>query len=86
MDTDSEPPKRHNNVLSSLNLAIDTANLAKDMLSVVSAKAVCGSISVLLTAIKVCFLPARINGLRAKTHLGFHGQQAGLRRSRAGLC
>ena len=72
MDTQPEPPKRHNNVLSSLNMAIDTANLAKEILSVVSAKAVCGSISVLLTAIKVCFLPARVDGSRARTHLGFY--------------
>ena len=71
MDTESGPPKRHNNILSSLNMAIDTANLTKEILSVMSAKAVCGSISVLLTAMKVCFLPARVDGLRAKTHLGF---------------
>jgi hypothetical protein len=59
MDTKSQPPKRNNNVLSSLNMAIDAANLAKEILSVVSAKAACGSISVLLTAIKVRFLLVR---------------------------
>ena len=72
MDTKTKPPKRHNNVLSSLNMAIDTANLAGGILSDLSAKAVCGSISILLTAIKVCFLPTRVDGLLAKTHLGFY--------------
>ena len=67
MDTESQSPKRHNNVISSLNMAIDTANFAKEILSVVPAQAACSSISVLLTAIKVCFLPVRIDGLRVKT-------------------
>ena len=66
MDTEPQPPKRHNNVLSSLNMAIDAANLAKEILSVVSAKAACSSISVLLTAIKVRFLLVRVNALQVK--------------------
>ena len=41
------------NVVSSLNVAIEAANLTKEILSVTPAKAVCGSISVILLMIRV---------------------------------
>ena len=40
-----------------LNVAIETLNLAKEISSVTPAKAVFGSVSVLLTMIRVRFLP-----------------------------
>ena len=40
-------------VLSSLNMAIDALNLAKELSSITPAKAVFGSISILLAMIKV---------------------------------
>ena len=60
MDTKSQPQRRQDNVISSLNVAIEAANLAKEVLSITPAKVVCGSISVLLTAIKVCFLLVQV--------------------------
>ena len=57
MDTkSSQRQKRQENVLSSLNVAIDFLNLAKDSCgSVPPAQAVFGSVSILLTMIRVRF-------------------------------
>lgn len=57
MDTNAPQPKRRDNVLTSLNVAIDVVNIAKDALSMTPAKAACYSVSVILTMIKVGFLP-----------------------------
>jgi hypothetical protein len=46
-------PKGRDGVLSSLNVAIDGLNLAKELSSITPAKAVFGSVSVLLTMIRV---------------------------------
>ena len=56
MDTESQRPRGRDNIVSSLNVAIEAANLTKEILSITPAKAVCGSISVILTMIRVCFL------------------------------
>jgi len=48
---------RRDGVLSTLNVAIEAMNLAKEISSVTPAKAVFGSVSVLLTMIRVRFLP-----------------------------
>ena len=55
MDRHSGRQKRQDNVLSSLNLAIEGLNLTKEILSVTPAKAICGSVSVVLTMIRVRF-------------------------------
>ena len=47
--------KRRDGVLSTLNAAIEVMNLAKEVSSVTPAKAVFGSVSVILTMISVCF-------------------------------
>jgi len=57
MDTKSQQPKGRDSILSSLNVAIEAVNLAKEISSVTPAKAVFGSVGVLLTMIKVRFLP-----------------------------
>ena len=44
------------NVLSSLNVVIETLNLAKEVSSITPAKAVFGSVSLILTMIRVGFL------------------------------
>ena len=82
----SRRPERQDNVLSSLNVAIEALNLAKEVLSITPAKAVCGSVGVILTTIRVCFLLARVARLQADTRSGFDGQPGGLRRARASLC
>ena len=53
MDTKSQRPKPQDNVISSLSVAIEAANLTKEILSITPAKAVCGSISAILTMIRV---------------------------------
>ena len=54
MDPDATQPKRRDNILSSLNVAIEVLNLAKEASSITPAKAVFGSVSTILTMIKVC--------------------------------
>ena len=54
MHTTKAPrPKRRDGILSSLNVAIDAMNIAKDAMDIAPAKAVFGSVSVVLTMIKV---------------------------------
>ena len=53
MDKDSRRQQRKDNVLSSLNVAIEALNLTKEVLSITPAKAVCGSVSVILAMIRV---------------------------------
>ena len=53
METKSRRSKGQDGTLSSLNLAIEAMNLAKEVSSFTPAKAVFGSVSVLLTMIKV---------------------------------
>ena len=71
--------KRQDNALSLLNVAIESFNLTKEILSVTPAKAVCGFVSVILTMLRVCFLPAPVDLWRTKGHPGFDGQRSGLR-------
>ena len=57
MDADSQRQKRQDNILSLLNAAIEAMNLAKEISSATPAKAVFVSVGVLLTMIRVHFLP-----------------------------
>ena len=56
MDANSNREKWRDGVLSSLNGAIEVMNLAKELASVTPAKAVFGSVGVLLTMIRVSVL------------------------------
>ena len=56
MDANSKRQKRQDNALSLLNTAIEAMNLAKEVSSMTPAKAVFGSVSILLTMIRVRFL------------------------------
>jgi len=53
MDADLQRQKRRDGALSLLNVAIEAMNLAKEISSITPAKAVFGSVSVLLTMIRV---------------------------------
>ena len=53
MDPRPQRPKRRDTVLSSLNVAIETMNIANDALSMTPAKAALGSVTVILTMIRV---------------------------------
>jgi hypothetical protein len=55
MADNSQRPKGRDGVLSSLNVAIDGLNLAKEVSSITPAKAVFGSVAILLTMIRVGF-------------------------------
>ena len=79
MEAKSRPSKHQDNALSLLNVAIEGFNLTKEILSVTPAKAVCGSVSVILTMIRVRLPPARADLLQADTHPGLDRQRGGLR-------
>ena len=53
MDSTVQRKRGQDKVISSLNTAIDTLNLAKEISCITPANAVFGSVSVLLTMIKV---------------------------------
>ena len=53
MDANSQQKKRQEGIISSLNAAIEAMNLAKGVATVTPAKAVFGSVSILLTMIRV---------------------------------
>ena len=57
MDVESPRLKRQDSVFSSLNAAIDAVDLVEKLTSATPAKAVFGSVSALLTMIKVRFPP-----------------------------
>ena len=59
MDKNSERQKRKENTISTLNIAIEGLNLTKEVLTITPAKAVCGSVSVVLTMIRVRVLLVR---------------------------
>ena len=56
MDPKAQQQKRQDNTLSLLNAAIEAMNLAKEVSSGTPAKAVFGTVSVILTMIRVRFL------------------------------
>ena len=53
MAPNPERPRRRDNVISSLNMAIEALNLTKEILSITPAKSVCGSVSLILVMIRV---------------------------------
>ena len=53
MTANPQRPKGRDGTLASLNIAIEAMNLAKEVSSVTPAKAVFGSVSILLTMVKV---------------------------------
>lgn len=55
METESQRPKGRDGIVSSLNVAIDAINLAKEVSSITPAKAIFGTVSVLLAMIRVHF-------------------------------
>jgi len=56
MDAKSRRPEGRDNTVSALNAAIDALNLTKDIASIAPAKAVFGTVSVILTTIRVSLL------------------------------
>ena len=56
MKAKPQQPKEREGAISVLNATIETLNLAKEVSSITPAKAVFGSVSVILTMIKVSLL------------------------------
>ena len=56
MDIKSQRQEGRNSALSSLNMAIEALNLAKEISNATPVNAIFGSVSVLLTIIRVRFL------------------------------
>ena len=72
MNADTQPPKRQGDIISSLNVAIEVLNIAKEVSSITPAKAVFGTVSALLAMIKVhCLLSFVAEFLPAHACLGF---------------
>ena len=68
MTTKSQGSKGQDGVLSSLNTAIDALNRAEEATSVIPAKAMFTSAGVLLTMIRVGFLPVHVDRLPANVY------------------
>ena len=71
MDKDSRRQQRQDNVLPSLNVAIEALNITKEILSITPAKAVCGSVSVVLAMVRVRLSLIRVDCCRLN-----HGQDS----------
>ena len=61
MDPDAQRQKRREIVLSSLDVAIEASNLAQEFCSITPAKPVFAAFCVILTMIRVDFLPRRLH-------------------------
>ena len=85
MDTRPQRQKGRDTTLSSLNAAIDAMNIAKDVMSMTPAKAAFGSVSIILTMIRVGSLPPVLVDCWLM-YAGLHNQRRGLCRSWASLC
>jgi len=66
METESQRPKGRDGTVSALNATIEALNLAKEFSSITPAKAVFGSVSVILTVIKVSLLVSLFIDCRLK--------------------
>ena len=74
--------KRQKEREADLNAAIQALDSAKTS-SIPPAKAVFGSVAILLTTVRVCFLLFRSDLLQVHTQPGLNDQRTGLRRARA---
>jgi len=84
MATKSQRPNGQDGALSSLNTAIDALNLAKSSASITPAKAAFDSAGLLLTTIRVGFLPSRVADCWLM-YTGLNDQRSRLRRTGVSL-
>ena len=85
MNIKAQQQKRRDNILSSLNAAIDALNIAGGVSDIIPAKAVFGTVSVVLTMIRVSFPLVYVDRLRAETRPGFDDQPSRVCRTWVGL-
>ena len=74
MEVKSQRSKGRDRTLSSIDIAIEAMNLAKEVSSITPAKAVFGTVSVLLAMIRVCLLLSYDEMLQVHVCSGFDGQ------------
>jgi len=86
MQAKSQQSKGRDWAISSLNIAIEGLNLAKELSIITPARAAFGSVSVLLVMIRVRLLSFCEEITQTHMYPGHHGQQTGLCRTRASLC
>ena len=79
MATKLQESDARDGLIFSLNAAIDALGLAKEIS--MPAKAIFGSVSALLTMIRVCSLFFCDDGALTHIYSGFHGQRSGLHQS-----
>ena len=72
--TSSKRQKRQDNALSLLNAAIEAMNLAKEVSSATPAKAIFGSVGILLTMIMVRFILFSNDTFQVHVLSGLDGQ------------
>ena len=85
IETKPQPSKGRDGTLSSLNIAIEVMNLAKEVSTITPAKAVFGSVSILLTMVKVRSLVFHDRMSHVHVWTGLDGQQIGLCRAQPSL-
>ena len=85
-DKSKRPKGPGDGVLSTLNLAIDGLNLAKEVASVTPAKAAFGTVAILLTMIRVNPVLSCNEILYTHASPGHDGQRTGLCGTRTVLC
>ena len=75
----SQQPRERDGVFLLLDALIQTLSLAKDTCGIPPAQVALGSAAVLLTMIRVLFLPLCEGGILTRAYLGHDGQRSGLR-------
>jgi len=81
MDANSQRQKGRGGALSSLNVAIEALNLAKEISDITPAKAAFGSVSVLLTMVRVRSPRFCDDEFGVHVHPGLNDQRTGIRRA-----
>ena len=72
-ESHTQPPKDRQSTISALNAAIADLDLAEKTSTITPAKAIFGSVSVLLPTIRVRFLLSSNDFLQIDTHKGLDG-------------
>ena len=85
MTSKSQQPEARDGTLSTLNVAIDVMNFAKGVSVIAPAQAVFGSVSAILTMIRVHSSLFCCDRLLIQVYPGFIGQRRGLCQSRSQL-
>ena len=85
MASTSRRSKKHDGLLSKLDLAIKLLSGAKDVCGVAPAQIALGAACVLLAAIRVRLVLSFFDEPPVDFYSGYHGERTGLRRSRTPL-